>query len=80
MPESPAVMFAVSPVLRTVLVTRFGEPVAQVAPPHGSSKTRRWVGSLAGTSQINGDIVSPASQEDESGCTAPMKRLLDTHI
>ena len=48
---------------KTVLVTRFGEPVAEVVP---SSKNRKqWVGSLAKTGQINGDIVSPASDEDD---------------
>ena len=50
---------------KTVLVTRFGEPVAEVVPPHGSRRAKRWVGSLVGTGQINGDIVSPASEEDD---------------
>ncbi len=50
---------------KTVLVTRFGEPVAEVVPPHASKKPKRWVGSLAGTGQINGDIVSPAGEEDD---------------
>jgi prevent-host-death family protein len=50
---------------KTVLVTRFGEPVAEVVPAHVSRKTRHWVGSLAGTGRIKGDIVSPASEEDD---------------
>jgi prevent-host-death family protein len=50
---------------KTVLVTRFGEPVAEVVPPHSSKKTKKWVGSLAGTGEIKGDIVSPASDEDD---------------
>jgi len=50
---------------KTVLVTRFGEPVAQVVPPHASRKPKHWVGSLAGTGSINGDIVSPAGEEDD---------------
>jgi antitoxin (DNA-binding transcriptional repressor) of toxin-antitoxin stability system len=50
---------------KTVLVTRFGEPVAQVVPPPASRKSKHWVGSLAGMGQINGDIVSPASGEDD---------------
>jgi prevent-host-death family protein len=50
---------------KPVLVTRFGEPVAELVPPHFSRKPNHWVGSLAGTGQINGDIVSPASEEDE---------------
>jgi prevent-host-death family protein len=50
---------------KTVLVTRFGEPVAEVVPPQSSRRPKRWVGSLAGTGQITGDIVSPASEEDD---------------
>jgi prevent-host-death family protein len=50
---------------KRVLVTRFGKPVAEVVPPHASRKPRLWVGSLAGTGYINGDIVSPASEEDD---------------
>jgi prevent-host-death family protein len=50
---------------KTVLVTRFGEPVAEVVPPRKPRKTRRWLGSRAGPGQIVGDIVSPASAEDD---------------
>jgi len=50
---------------KVVVVTRFGEPVAEVVPPHASRKPKHWVGSLSGTGQINGDIVSPAGQEDD---------------
>ncbi len=50
---------------KVVVVTRFGEPVAEVVPPHASRKTKRWLGSRAGTGQIIGDIVSPASAEDD---------------
>lgn len=49
---------------KPVLVTRFGEPVAEVVPPQ-AGKPKEWVGSLAGTGQINGDILSPASDEDD---------------
>ena len=60
-----AVLESVRKTGKTVLVTRFGEPVAEVVPPHRSGKPKRWVGSLAGTGQIQGDIVSPASEEDD---------------
>jgi prevent-host-death family protein len=60
-----AVLESVRKTGKTVLVTRFGEPVAEVVPPHKSRKPKHWVGSLAGTGQINGDIVSPASEEDD---------------
>jgi len=60
-----AVIESVRKTGKTVLVTRFGEPMAEVVPPHASRKAKRWVGSLAGTGQINGDIVAPAGTEDE---------------
>jgi prevent-host-death family protein len=50
---------------KPVLVTRFGEPIAELVPPRTSKKPKRWVGSLARTGQITGDIVSPASAESD---------------
>jgi prevent-host-death family protein len=49
---------------KPILVTRFGEPVAEVVPPQ-AAKPKHWIGSLASTGQIIGDIVSPATDEDE---------------
>lgn len=49
---------------KPVLVTRFGEPVAEVVPPQ-VVKPKEWVGSRAGTGKIIGDIVSPASDEED---------------
>jgi prevent-host-death family protein len=48
-----------------VLITKFGEPVAEVIPPPVPERPARWLGAMAGTVRINGDIVSPASDEDE---------------
>jgi len=50
---------------RPVLVTRFGEPVAAVVPPPPPERPKRWLGALAGTARITGDIVSPASDESD---------------
>lgn len=60
-----AVMESVRKTGKTVLVTRFGKPVAEVVPPRKPRKTNRWLGARAGTGQILGDIVSPASAEDD---------------
>lgn len=49
---------------KPVLVTRFGEPVAEVVPPQ-ASKPKDWVGSFAATGKITGDIISPASDEED---------------
>jgi prevent-host-death family protein len=48
-----------------ILVTRFGEPMVEVWPAPTRKKAKRWVGSLAATGKIDGDIVSPAGDEDD---------------
>lgn len=48
---------------KPVLVTRFGKPVAEVVPPSVPERPAGWLGALAGTGSIEGDIVSPASEE-----------------
>jgi prevent-host-death family protein len=50
---------------RPLIITRWGEPIAQVVPPPPPSRPRPWLGSFKGTGQIAGDIVSPAADEDE---------------
>ncbi len=50
---------------KPVLVTRFGKPVAEVVPPRVPKRPKRWLGSMAGTARIVGDIVSPASDESD---------------
>ena len=50
---------------KAVLVTRFGKPLVQIVPPQALIRPRHWVGSLKGTGQIIGDIVSPASDEGD---------------
>jgi len=48
-----------------VLVTRFGRPVAEVGPPSVPTPPKTWIGAMAGTAQIKGDIVSPVSGESD---------------
>lgn len=50
---------------KAVLVTRFGKPVAEVIPPSIVDKKGRRLGSMVGTARIKGDIVSPASANDD---------------
>ncbi len=56
-----AVLERVGKTGQPVLVTRFGKPVAQIVPPPSGA----WLGAMAGTGQVLGDIVSPALGEDE---------------
>ena len=48
-----------------VRVTRFGEPVAEVIPPSVSPRPASWLGSMAGSGRIQGDIISPAADESD---------------
>jgi prevent-host-death family protein len=48
-----------------VLVTRHGKPVAEVVPPARFGDRAKWIGSLEGTMEFRGDIISPANDEDE---------------
>jgi len=48
-----------------ILITRHGVPVAQIVPPPPVERPRNWLGSMAGTMEILGDIVAPASDPDE---------------
>ncbi len=50
---------------RPILITRRGEPIAQVIPPPPPPKPPSWLGSFRGTGRITGDIISPAVAEEE---------------
>jgi prevent-host-death family protein len=45
-------------------VTRFGKPIAEIVPT-APQPSRDWFGSMKGTIEILGDIVSPANDEDD---------------
>ena len=47
-----------------ILITRRGKVVAEVSPRVETSD-RSWIGSMKGTSKILGDIIAPATDEDE---------------
>jgi prevent-host-death family protein len=56
-----AVMQRVKRTGRPVLVTRFGQPVAAVAPPPRTASKSDWLGAMAGRAKITGDIVGPVA-------------------
>jgi prevent-host-death family protein len=43
---------------RPVRITRFGKPVAEIVPVE-PEKPKSWLGCMAGTMEIVGDIVGP---------------------
>jgi len=48
-----------------ILVTRKGEPIAEVVPPPPAKKSESWLGSFQSSGKIVGDIVSPAAGESD---------------
>jgi len=48
-----------------VLVTRFGQPVAEINPPGAGAKPVRKLGAMIGTMKIAGDIVGPIGEESD---------------
>jgi prevent-host-death family protein len=61
-----AVLERVRRTKKPVLITRFGEPVAEVVPPSAPPRPKSWIGSMAGTGKILGDIVSPIGKKRDS--------------
>jgi prevent-host-death family protein len=60
-----AVLERVRKTRKPVLVTRRGEPIAEVVPPTPPAKAKKFVGSMVGTGRIVADIVSPVGEEAE---------------
>ncbi len=60
-----AVMERVRRTRQPVLVTRFGEPVAEIVPPSPPPRPRAWLGCMADTADIVGDIVAPAGDAED---------------
>ncbi len=46
-----------------VLVTRRGEPIAEIVPPSSQALSAPWLGSARGSGHIIGDLVAPAAEE-----------------
>ena len=48
-----------------IVVTKFGEPVAEIVPPRPEKPAAEWLGSLRGRAKITGDIVSAATDPED---------------
>jgi len=48
-----------------IRITRHGKPVAEVVPATPVQDRSAWLESMKGSVEILGDIISPASDEDE---------------
>ena len=50
---------------RGLIITRHGEPVAEVLPPSPTRRDEAWLGSAAGTGKILGDLIAPAASQGD---------------
>ncbi len=50
---------------RPVVITRFGEPIAEVVPPTALERQDGWLGAFDSRGRIVGDIIAPAAGEQE---------------
>ena len=66
-----SVMERVRKTRQPVLVTRFGEPVAEIVPPSPPVRPEGWLGCMVGTAEIVGDVVSPAGNSEDWEVVGP---------
>ena len=45
----------------SIIVTRRGEPVAEIGPPSSASTGRAWLGAMRGSATLTDDLIAPAS-------------------
>lgn len=50
---------------KPVVVTKFGQPVAEVVPPSPERIVNDWLGSMQGRGRVVGDIVAPVVEPEE---------------
>ncbi|MGD8261619.1 MAG: type II toxin-antitoxin system Phd/YefM family antitoxin [Desulfobacterales bacterium] len=50
---------------KSILITRKGEPIALVTPPPPPPKAESWLGCMAQTIKIKGDIITPVINEED---------------
>ena len=49
----------------SIIVTKHGQPVAEIVPPPAIVEDRNWLGSMRDSAVIKGDLVAPISSLDE---------------
>lgn len=56
---------------RSVVITKRGEPIAEVVPTSSATAGTDWLGSLSASAHITGDIVSPAGDAEDWEARGP---------
>ena len=50
---------------KSIVVTKYGEPIAEIVPPTPMPPGKDWLGSMQGRGRVVGDIVAPAVEPEE---------------
>lgn len=50
---------------KRVVVTRYGEPIAEVIPPSPAAREPDWLGSMRDRGRIQEDLVPPVASPEE---------------
>lgn len=50
---------------RPIVITKRGEPIAEVIPPSSALLGTDWVGSMRHTARLRGDLVAPAAKASD---------------
>ncbi len=48
-----------------ILVTKRGQPIAEVVPPPAPATPGAWLGAMKGTGRMKGDLVAPVCGSEE---------------
>jgi prevent-host-death family protein len=59
-----AVLQRVKKTGRPILVTRFGQPIAEVVPARPPTPDHEWLGCMRGRAEIMGDVVGPSIEAE----------------
>jgi prevent-host-death family protein len=49
----------------SIVITKRGEPVAEINPPSPANTGEGWLGSMRGTATMTDDLIAPASTTSE---------------
>ena len=60
-----AILRGVQKAKKPVRITRYGNPLVEIVPVARSPRPASWMGSMKGTVETLGDIVSPANEESD---------------
>ena len=56
---------------RPIVITRRGEPIAEVIPPSLATSGASWLGAMRASAKISGDLVAPATDAAEWEANRP---------